>query len=106
MCPHKLKQESYIHATEIIFHHRATSLSGNIWVELKEELLLLCIERSQLRKIGHVIGIPHGCIPFSNSVQLVGNPGKTQNSLELSCKSMQAMEYLGISQNKIKCESC
>lgn len=38
--------------------------SSGIWRDLRVESLLLCVKRSLLRKLGHLITMPHGRLPL------------------------------------------
>ncbi|TWW62415.1 hypothetical protein D4764_04G0010620 [Takifugu flavidus] len=63
-------ERSRVQAAEMSFLHRVAGLSlrdrvrsSAIWEELRVELLLLRVERSQMRWLGHLVRMPPGRLP-------------------------------------------
>ena len=76
--------------------------SWDIWWELSEELLLLCVERSQLRYTGHLIKMPPGCLPLELKGQLRWEPWvDPELAGGITYLSHQAWECLWIPQEKL-----
>lgn len=70
---------------------RAQPLTSDIRRELEVELLLLRVERNQLRRFGHLIRMPYGRLPLEVF--------QTQNPL----KGLHSQSSLGTPQAELEC---